>query len=41
MDRARAVYCVRLLMGCGMYLDFSLTERLAIFKRVMRQVLSV
>lgn len=40
MDRQRAVYSLRLLMGCPVYFDFSPVERLAILKRVMAQVVA-
>jgi len=40
MDRQRAVYSLRLLMGCAAYFDFTPQERLAILKRVMDQVVA-
>ena len=40
MDRQRAVYSLRLLMGCAVYFEFAPAERLAILKRVMEQVVA-
>lgn len=41
MDRERATYAVRLMMACGEYFRFPLSERLLILKRVMAQVVGL
>jgi hypothetical protein len=40
MERQKAVYSLRLLMGCAVYFEFPPEERLAILKRVMAQVVA-